>query len=115
MQVTSKISSKSQIGGPLSMILPVYIRTKQSHKEELVYAMLDTQSDASFVTSDITKKLTSKGTKELITLSTLTETKSIRTTKHAFSVRGYSATEWLSLDAYEQESILLRTPRNLSI
>jgi Pao retrotransposon peptidase/Family of unknown function (DUF5641)/Protein of unknown function (DUF1759) len=104
-QVASKVSNKVHTSGLLCMILPVYVRISEGSPEELVYAMLDTQSDASFLTTTLAKKLKSKGIRENLTLTTLTETTNVNTVKHAISVRGKDASEWLDLCAYEQKNI----------
>ena len=54
------------------MILPVYVRHVNSpDKESLVYCMLDTQSDSSFIRSDILTDLNISGDPVKLSLSTM--------------------------------------------
>ena len=64
-----------------------------------MFAMLDTQSDACFISKDVAKKLGAKGKSEFITLATLTETRRICSPKYKLSVRGYYSNESLEMNA----------------
>ena len=56
----------------VTMILPVYVRHVNSpDKESLVYCMLDTQSDSSFIRSDILTDLNISGDPVKLSLSTM--------------------------------------------
>jgi len=64
-QVACK-STKHSSSGIMTMILPVYVSAKGG-KEALVYALLDSQSDASFIADDTARELTPDFTEETIT------------------------------------------------
>ena len=56
-----------------SMIVPVYISSNnEPDNERMVYAMLDTQSDISFITEKTAKALHLKGAETKLLLSTMT-------------------------------------------
>ena len=83
-----------------SLILPVYVSHKNSpDKEVMVYAMLDSQSDTTFVTEDTCAQLGISGDEITLLLSTLyAENKVVGS--HiitGLSVRGYNATQRISL------------------
>ena len=65
LQVACK-STKHSSSGIMTMILPVYVSAKGG-KEALVYALLDSQSDASFIADDTARELTPDFTEETIT------------------------------------------------
>lgn len=57
-----------------SMMLPVYIYTKDKpSKKILTYAMLDTQSEITFITNELASKLSVFGKQTTLRLSTMTE------------------------------------------
>ncbi|KAL8598023.1 hypothetical protein ACOMHN_011448 [Nucella lapillus] len=92
-----------------SLYIPVYVSARSNpEREELVYAMLDTMSDTSFVLGTVAEKLDLDKREAFLTLSTLTTTK--QTTRcFAFSnlrVRAYNAKDFIDIPtAYSQEEI----------
>ncbi|XP_070203690.1 uncharacterized protein [Littorina saxatilis] len=92
-----------------SLYIPVYVSAR-SHpeKEELVYAMLDTMSDTSFVLDTVAERLDLDKRDAVLTLSTLTTSKeTVRC--HALSdlrVRAYNAQDFIDVPtAYSQEEL----------
>ena len=98
-------ATKQGKGQILSMLVPVYVSTGSS--EQLVYAMLDTQSDVSFISQSLAAKLRPNYTSERVTITTLNGQKTKLMNRHKVNVRGFglAITEEVELDAYEQESI----------
>ena len=65
-------TNSSQYHNATSMIVPVYVSSsKNPRKEELVYAMLDTQSDASFITDRTCDRLGIDGPATELLLTTM--------------------------------------------
>jgi hypothetical protein len=61
-----------------SMIVPVWVSTKSNpSKRWLTYAMLDTQSDASFLSEDVASRLDGKSVSTSLQLSTMTSKQTI--------------------------------------
>ena len=57
------------------MVVPVYISTSKNPEEEiLMYALLDTQSDTSFISNTTLDKLDSTKTPTKLKLTTITNT-----------------------------------------
>ena len=101
--VTVKATQKGT--GCLSMVLPIHILTHDD-KEAFVYALLDTQSDASFITSDVAAKLSLVATQEKVTLGTLNhESTSMITKYHKLRIRGYNCNKSIELTAYKWDTL----------
>ena len=68
-------------GKVFTVVLPVYISTKENPENEvLIYALLDTQSDTTFISEDTIKKLKPNMLKpEELQLTTMCSTKKIVT------------------------------------
>ena len=84
-----------------SMVVPVYISSSEDHNNELlVYAMLDTQSDTTFLLSSAADKLNVKGESTKLRVSTMTTTTSIKCNKiKNLLVRGVNSKSSLSIPA----------------
>ena len=83
-----------------SMVLPVYLSHRDEPEcERLVYAMLDTQSDMTFILDDTCKSLGLSGTSVTLMLSTmLAENKTVQSTKvKGLVVRGHNSQNRISL------------------
>ena len=106
--VVSHLCSSKSIN-KCSMILPVYISSAHNPNEELlVYALLDTQSDASFISEKTTHKLGLNGTNVTLSLSTLSDSASIIQSKKISDtvIRGFKNSECIKLGAlYSRPSI----------
>ena len=98
---------KSQGSGRLlSMVVPVYISAAVTGPEKLVYALLDTQSDACFVTTEIAEAIQAKAKKEKVTISTLHGETTKDVNKFcSLKIKGYKMNSSTTIDAYQQESI----------
>ncbi|XP_070564485.1 uncharacterized protein [Ptychodera flava] len=76
----SAVSCKAELGDSkgTSMIVPVWVSTKESpSKEVLTYALLDTQSDSTFILEDIAKSVSSECQPVRLKLSTMSSASSI--------------------------------------
>ena len=82
-----------------SMILPVYISHRCTKKQVLVYALLDTMSDTSFITEDAMSILGLEGIPVNLFLSTLSnENELVHTSKvSGIHVTGYKSDKGLNL------------------
>ena len=83
-----------------TMVVPVYLtHESNSHKEVLTYALLDTQSDTSFITDSVVSQLGLSGTDTLLTLSTMTSEDTLIKCKRitGLSARGHNCDVTLSL------------------
>lgn len=92
-----------------SMGLPVYLSHRDSPEhEKLIYEMLDTQSDTTFILDDTCKSLELSGTAVSLVLSTmLAENKSVDSAKiKGLMVRGYDSTLKIALpDTFSRNKI----------
>lgn len=87
--------SNSRAHNKNSMVLPVYLSHHDNPEyERLVYAMLDTQSDTTFILEDTCKSLGLSGTAVTLNLSImLAENKTVNSTKlKGLMVRGHNST-----------------------
>ena len=92
----------------LSMIVPVYVSGSSASQKVLVYALLDTQSDATFITEEVSRQLDLSSTKEMVTISTMNgETKQNVIKYEDIVLRGYgiAANNCAVVTAYEQKTI----------
>ncbi|XP_067931116.1 uncharacterized protein [Watersipora subatra] len=91
--------------GVACMAIPVYV-SAGSGKEKLVYALLDTQSDACFISKETAEFIEPRGRPEQITMSTLNGCSTQTTSKYVnVKLRGFSTNEVTSINAYEQDAI----------
>lgn len=92
-----------------SMVVPVWLSSKREPgREHLVYALIDTQSDATFIVQNSADSLTSKPTNVTLQLSTLTKQgELIQCKKYCdLQVRGYNSSVFVDLpDTYSRECI----------
>ncbi|XP_013394628.1 uncharacterized protein LOC106162063 [Lingula anatina] len=91
-----------------SMIVPVWLsHTSEPEKECLVYALLDTQSDTTFVSDSVVKDLDMTGTPTNLRLSTMTTSATIKTNRMTgLQIRGYRNDEKIMLPVtYTRKSI----------
>ena len=97
-----------------SMVVPVWVSSKQRpNSERLVYALLDTQSDTTFILDETCEKIGAESVPIQLRLTTMTaKSKIIQSRKlNDLVVRGYDSTEKISLPtAYTREHI----PVNIS-
>lgn len=92
----------------LSMILPVYISTRKNPNHEiLVYALIDSQSDCSYITKEVAEVLNPKSKEISVTINTMTSTVDMKklTAYEDLNVRGYSGSETIPFSALEWETI----------
>ena len=96
-------------GGSTSMIVPVWVSTTdQPNQEILVYALLDTQSDTSFILEDTAAALSVQRTPVQLKLSTMTTTDcTVRCDSiKGLQVRGFSSHVLISISrAYTKDYI----------
>ena len=83
-----------------SMILPVFVSTDENPEREcLVYAMLDTMSDSTFITSPTLDRLKAQTTETAIKITTLNSSEALTRSKRAtgLQIRGISSRDRVSL------------------
>lgn len=103
-----RVTRKNATPGLTSMILPVYVSSGVGHPEVLTYALLDTQSDATFVQEDLVNRLDTQKQPTTLNLATMTNSqKRITCHKHSgLRIRGLQSHEWVVLpDTYERPFI----------
>ena len=91
-----------------TMIVPVYVSSKNNPIEQLCYAMLDTMSDATFIKDDIALKTESRSTNTVIMVDTINQKQSpLRCRRHYdLQIRGVNSDKRIHLsDAYSKESL----------
>ena len=92
-----------------SMIVPVYLSSVENYQNEiLVYALLDSQSDTSFISESICKRLGTKGEDATLRLSTMTAECNLVRSKRigGLQVRGYDSNVQVTLpNLYTHEGI----------
>ena len=109
--VPSSVSCRTNIGkgGSTSMIVPVWVSTAdQPNQEVLVYALLDTQSDTSFISEETVAALSVKRIPVELKLSTMTATDCIVRCDavKGLQVRGFSSHTYISIPrAYTKDYI----------
>ena len=94
-----------------SMTVPVYLSVPGRESEEfLVYCMLDTQSDTSFITEGAAKRLNTSNDYTDLKLSTMTSTSVVRCRKICdLRIRGMNETKFISLPTvYSRDHIPLK-------
>ncbi|XP_067945302.1 uncharacterized protein [Watersipora subatra] len=104
LQKTKKLDVKftSCAEKGLNMILPVYVSSQfDPQKEVLIYAMLDSQSDSTFLTTDVGGMLNTDTTIEDVQMETLNgSTLEKINLHHNILVRGFHECTKLSIAAY---------------
>lgn len=98
------LSSSTTTKEMTTMILPVYVSTHDS-AEILTYALVDSQSDTSYISEDLARRI-SEGEKTTLIISTLTsQFKRIHTLKHRnLTLRGMNSAKRINLrEAFERE------------
>ena len=101
--------SKNGVTSKSSMIVPVYVSHKRAPKNKvLVYALLDTQSDSSFILNDTAESLRVSGPKVDMQLSTmLAENAIVQSEKiEGLQVRGYRGGNTISLPSVYTRDIM---------
>ena len=107
----SSVSHHTNIGegGSTSMIVPVWVSAvDQPNQEVLVYALLDTQSDTSFVLEDTAAALSAQKTPVQLKLSTMTSTECVIRCNavRGIQVRGFSSHTYVPIScAYTKDYI----------
>lgn len=87
-----------------SMTVPIYVSSGKG--EKLVYALLDTQSDASFITQDVAEDIGAHGEAQDLMISTINGETAVSTKRYTnLKIRGYLTDNETRLDAYQQPSI----------
>ena len=109
--VPSSVSHHTNIGegGSTSMIVPVWVSAVgEPNQEVLVYALLDTQSDTSFVLEDTAVALSVQKTPVQLKLSTMTSTECVLRCNavRGIQVRGFSSHTYVPIScAYTKDYI----------
>lgn len=83
-----------------SMIVPVWISTKNNPTTEtLVYALIETQSDTSFILEDTSKRIKTKSELATLRLTTMTSTNQLIHCRkfRDLVIRGFNANERIEL------------------
>lgn len=99
-----------------SMIVPVWVSSQSNARDErLVYALLDSQSDATFVTSSVVDSVKAKTYDTQLCMSTMTSRNQKITCKKAVDlvVRGYGSKEMISLPGSYAREFIPHNPEHL--
>ena len=101
--------TSTQRASATSSIVPVFVSsTQEPHREVLTYAILDTQSDSTFVLADVIDKLNVDAQPVKLKLSTMSAIDTIISSKivHGLQVRGLNSENYTQLhQAYSREFI----------
>ena len=95
-------------GSYCTMILPVWVSAKGRPDQIMTYALLDTQSDSSFILGELAEELGSVGVPTRLYLSTLaSQNEAVMSQRHTdLEVRGFDSTEVIEIPlAYSREII----------
>ncbi|XP_067950302.1 uncharacterized protein [Watersipora subatra] len=88
--------------GIMSMVVPIYVSTAADpNKRALVYALLDTQSDSSYMTTKTAEIINAEHTVETVTMDTLNGEST--TTIHKYKnirIQGYEQKDYAMVEAY---------------
>ena len=93
-----------------SMMLPVMVKKEGSSEEILIYALLDNQTDSSFISETIANTLGLEGKKIKLSLSTMSSKNKIieSTLFDKIQVHGYNINDVINLSSlYSREAIPL--------
>ena len=98
-QAISRRTRTEDDGSKTSMIVPVWLSSKCSpSKEELVYALLDSQSDTTFVLEDTGNKISNNYESTKLKISTMTSTSVVNCERYSdLQVRGLNSPTRISL------------------
>ena len=101
------VKTMNLTGNILTMAVPVHISTEENpQKETLVYALLDTQSDSSYITTNAAGSLKLTSSQEQVIIGTMTSESSMKLDRyHNIRIRGYNESKSTTLSAYGWESI----------
>ena len=99
MPVESFATHSSSSGAKSTMIVPVWLSHEDSTTEVMVYALLDTQSDTTFVSESVTTQLDLHGEKTYLKLTTMAVSeKVIESSRHTgLVVRAYNGSDRILL------------------
>lgn len=98
-KMSIKATSCSKSG--FNMVVSVFVPSESDANESLVYALLDSQADSSFIKSDIAKNLRTHTIQEEIIMDTLNgESVELVTQLHGLKIRGYQEKTPVPLIAY---------------
>jgi hypothetical protein len=104
-----KVSTNPKEATLTSMIVPVFLSSKSNPRQEvLVYALIDTMSDSTFVMEDIARELKAPSDKVKLKLTTLTSTQTVINSERYrdLQVRGYNSTDYIQLhDSFSRRDI----------
>ena len=91
-----------------SMVVPVYLSSDNNPEREImVYALLDSQSDNTFVLDEIMKDLVADSTLAKLKISTMTSTSTVNCRRYnGLHVRGLNSTEKIPLPASYSRSFI---------
>ena len=109
----SKISHS--VDNLTTTIVPVYVSsTEKPSTEILCYAMLDTQSDATYITSDVVEESGAEGRPAILRITTVTHNKTKVKCKafRGLRIRGIFDSKWVSLgEAFSRDSLEINPQR----
>ena len=98
LQMTSLFLDNKCNGRATTMVVPVLLRHSSSDKEVIVYALLDTQSNTNFVTTEVVKMLNVTGTCTTLDLTTMNgRTRMPSQRIDGFEVKGVSGDEYIDI------------------
>lgn len=92
----------------MSMIIPVHVSSEEPGTQSaLVYALLDTQSDVTFIAKQVAESIKAPGSKEPLTISTLTGSSSDKEVNYYknLKITGLDSKRHTFLSAYETSNI----------
>ena len=97
INMSMKVGTHSA-SGMTSMIVHVFLSTTTSEDYVLVYALLDTQSDISFVPESVANKMNAKSKKTSLKSTTMTSTSTITCKKYNnLTIRGFYNNKLITL------------------
>ena len=106
-KVSHRLIGSADVPVQTSMIVPVYLSVAGAKDEILVYCILDTQSDTSFITEKTASKLGATYTNANLKLSTMTSTEVLQCKKFRnLNVRGIHESTMVNLPVlYSRDTI----------
>ena len=110
-ELVNTVSHKvgTQLSNLTSMIVPVYLSSAlEPEREVLVYALLDTMSDSTFVSKDVVQRLKTTSDRATLRVTTMTDNGvSVQCKRHSgLQVRGFRSKDTIPLPAcYDREDI----------
>ena len=105
--ISHRLIGNSDLPVQMSMIVPVYLSVAGAKEEILVYCILDTQSDTSFITEKTASKLNATYTNANLKLATMTSTEVLQCKKFRnLNVRGIHESTMVNLPVlYSRDAI----------